>query len=85
MLNPERFGLDAAAMPWAGARQMAARAISPASIPNPIMAYMAQNRANQDALFVNNRRLVLRQRDPVLGIGAQTAPLVPPGTDRRGQ
>lgn len=80
-LNPERFGLDAAVAPWSGVRQLAGLAIGPTAVANPILAYMRQKEAERKALFATQRRLELRPRNPILGVGMQTLP--PPDTNGR--
>lgn len=81
MLNPEQFGLDASAAPWAGVRQMASRAIGPMGVVRPIIAAMEQAKEQQSAVLLGQRIDVRKAPSPI-GLSMNILPDLPPGAGR---
>lgn len=80
-LNPEQFGLEVSAAPWAGVRQMASRAIGPMGVVRPIIASMEQIHDEQLGMFLGQKVDVRKTPSPVAS-GMNFLPNLPPGRGR---
>ena len=80
-LNPEQFGLDVAAAPWAGVRQMGVSAMGPMGVVRPIIAAMEQAKEQQESVFLGQRIDVRKAPSPI-GKGVNIFPDASPGAGR---